>query len=347
MEDGGDEGQGGRGTRAHARGERGGRARAGQAGGGGSEHGGRPRPPALAPHPRPSPRHATRLPTHRPRAADDAAPSPDSPVDPDHRGLGARSAARPQPGGEARSGGRRRGVPRAAAGARIPGARPRARLGLGASRPDRAKAGIAGGDGGVGADPGRAVAAREAGEPGRDNRGRRRGHGGKTDGVPDPGPSNPDRPRPARHGTANPPPRTTQATPRPRAARGISPRGTAAATALSASSPLSRSRGRRRPPPRHRPPFSHTSPRPTRATAGRTRRGEAGVGRPAAGTGHGAEEATVSALRGTEGPAAEPTPPHPGTGPRAGEARAPAEQALRGKPPAAPPRGARDPQGSD
>lgn len=152
-----------------------------------------------------------------------------------------------------------------------------------------------------------------------------------------------------RHGTGprTPPPRTTQATPRPRAARGISPRGTAAATALSASSPLSRSRGRRRPPPRHRPPFSHTSPRPTRATAGRTRRGEAGVGRPAAGTGHGAEEATVSALRGTEGPAAEPTPPHPGTGPRAGEARAPAEQALRGKPPAAPPRGARDPQGSD
>lgn len=194
-------------ARTRTRGESGeGGHERGRPAGGGSEHGGRPRPPALAPHPRPSPRHATRLPTHRPRAADDAAPSPDSPVDPDHRGLGARSAARPQPGGEARSGGRRRGVPRAAAGARIPGARPRARLGLGASRPDRAKAGIAGGDGGVGADPGRAVAAREAGEPGRDNRGRRRGHGGKTDGVPDPGPSNPDRPRPARHGTANPPP---------------------------------------------------------------------------------------------------------------------------------------------
>ena len=211
-------------ARAHTRGESGeGGHERGRPAGGGSEHGGRPRPPALAPHPRPSPRHATRLPTHRPRAADDAAPSPDSPVDPDHRGLGARSAARPQPGGEARSGGRRRGVPRAAAGARIPGARPRARLGLGASRPDRAKAGIAGGDGGVGADPGRAVAAREAGEPGRDNRGRRRGHGGKTDGVPDPGPSNPDRPRPARHGTANPPPHAQPRRPQDRVRREGSP----------------------------------------------------------------------------------------------------------------------------
>lgn len=43
------------------------------------------------------------------------------------------------PGGGARGGGRRRGVPRVTAGARVPGARPRARLGLGASRPDGAE----------------------------------------------------------------------------------------------------------------------------------------------------------------------------------------------------------------
>lgn len=46
------------------------------------------------------------------------------------------------PGEGARDGGRHRGVPRATAGARVPGARPRARLGLGASHnPGRAGAG--------------------------------------------------------------------------------------------------------------------------------------------------------------------------------------------------------------
>lgn len=336
-------------ARTRTRGESGeGGHERGRPAGGGSEHGGRPRPPALAPHPRPSPRHATRLPTHRPRAADDAAPSPDSPVDPDHRGLGARSAARPQPGGGSaqrraaprRPAGRRRGThPRGAAPRATRPRREPPRQGEGRDRRRGRRGGCGprtrgGGPGGGGARPGQPRS-----PPGARRQDRRRSGSG------------PLQPGQTATGTARdrepPPPRTTQATPRPRAARGISPRGTAAATALSASSPLSRSRGRRRPPPRRRPPFSHTSPRPTRATAGRTRRGEAGVGRPAAGTGHGAEEATVSALRGTEGPAAEPTPPHPGTGPRAGEARAPAEQALRGKPPAAPPRGARDPQGSD
>lgn len=50
-------------------------------------------------------------------------------------GPGARSAAADAARGKARSGGRRRGVPRVAAGARIPGARPRARLGHGEEPP--------------------------------------------------------------------------------------------------------------------------------------------------------------------------------------------------------------------
>lgn len=194
-------------ARTRTRGERGGRARAGQAGGGGSEHGGRPRPPALAPHPRPSPRHATRLPTHRPRAADDAAPSPDSPVDPDHRGLGARSAARPQPGGgkRAAAGGAAasRGPP---PGHASPGRGPARDSASARAAPTGRRPGSPAGTEGWVRTPDARWRPGRRGEPGRDNRGRRRGHGGKTDGVPDPGPSNPDRPRPARHGTANPPP---------------------------------------------------------------------------------------------------------------------------------------------
>lgn len=65
------------------------------------------------------------------------------------RGSGARDAARPQPGG--RSARRREGTAASrgpTAGARVPGARPRARLGLGASQQNQPPAGPGGaGDG--------------------------------------------------------------------------------------------------------------------------------------------------------------------------------------------------------
>ncbi|XP_044092154.1 collagen alpha-1(I) chain-like [Neovison vison] len=111
------------------------------------------RPGSFSSPPSPKPPRATaaRL---RGRATDGAARlsalgdnTPSTPDPPRARGTQRGVAATR---GKARSGGRRRGVPRAAAGARVPGARPRARLGLGASRPDRAKAGIAGGEGGGG-----------------------------------------------------------------------------------------------------------------------------------------------------------------------------------------------------
>ncbi|XP_059003419.1 collagen alpha-1(I) chain-like [Mustela lutreola] len=100
-------------------------------------------PPRAAPGSGSSPPRATAA-RPRGRATDGAArPSslgdntPSTPDPPRARGTQRGVAATR---GKARSGGRRRGVPRAAAGARVPGARPRARLGLGASRPDRAKA---------------------------------------------------------------------------------------------------------------------------------------------------------------------------------------------------------------
>ena len=128
----------------------------------------------------------------------------------------------------------------------------------------------------------------------------RRGHGGETDGVPEPGPPPRRVNTGERHGTATVPPTHNPGRPQDRVRReGSPPRGTAAATALSASSPLSLSRGRGRPPPRHRHrhrPHTHThththTPHPTPATAGRTRRGEAGAGAGFAGSGdqgHGA-----------------------------------------------------------
>ncbi|XP_044092057.1 collagen alpha-1(I) chain-like, partial [Neovison vison] len=145
--------------------------RAGRGGGGGGATGHGPRPPhtptatatatahghrrpgsfSSPPSPKPPRATAARL---RGRATDGAARlsalgdnTPSTPDPPRARGTQRGVAATR---GKARSGGRRRGVPRAAAGARVPGARPRARLGLGASRPDRAKAGIAGGEGGGG-----------------------------------------------------------------------------------------------------------------------------------------------------------------------------------------------------
>ncbi|XP_044924365.1 translation initiation factor IF-2-like [Mustela putorius furo] len=238
-------------------------------------------PPRAAPGSGSSPPRATDA---RPRGrATDGAARPSSlgdkhPVDP--RPTRARGTQRGVAAtrGKARSGGRRRGVPRAAAGARVPGARPRARLGLGASRPDRAKAGIAGGEGreGAGADPGREAVH----------------HNGST-------PASGTGPRPS-------PNTQPRATPRPRAARGISPqrsRGGHGPQRELSSLPFSRAGPP--PAPAPPPPHTHAPPRPTAATAGRTRRGEAGAGVAGSGDqGHGARgagEATVSALRGTEG----------------------------------------------
>lgn len=68
-------------------------------------------------------------------------------------GSGARGTARPQPGGKRAAAEGHRGVPRATTGARIPGARPRARHGLGASRPPRQGEALFGGGRGARKEP--------------------------------------------------------------------------------------------------------------------------------------------------------------------------------------------------
>lgn len=103
-----------------------------------------PPPTPLLPGPgTPRTRHATTTTTthHRARAATATPPGDGRPRAPrahatpaPPRARGARRGAAATRG-EARGGGRRHGVPRAADGARIHGARPRARHGLGASLP--------------------------------------------------------------------------------------------------------------------------------------------------------------------------------------------------------------------
>ncbi|XP_032177688.1 collagen alpha-1(I) chain-like [Mustela erminea] len=174
--------------------------RAGRGRGGAAGHGGRPRPPALAPRTPPPPPPpptgtAARAPSPPPpspkpprataarlrgRAADGVArrgapvlPGRQHPVDPPtHRGLGARSAAWPQPGGKrAAAGGAAasRGPP---PGHASPGRGPARDSASARAAPTGRRPGSPAGREGAGADPGREAVARGAGGPhGPDDRG--------------------------------------------------------------------------------------------------------------------------------------------------------------------------------
>ena len=151
---------------------------------------------------------------------------------PTHRGLGARSAAWPQPGGK-----------RAAAG------------GAAASRgPPPGHASPGRGPARDSASARAAPTGRRPGSPaGKGGRGRAR--------IPDARRSTTTGQHRRAARDRDPPPTHNPGRPHDRVRReGSPPRGAAAATALSASSPLSLSRGRGRPPPRHRPPPPHTRP---------------------------------------------------------------------------------------
>lgn len=376
-------------ARPRARGVGEARARAGGRAGGRPRRGGRPRPPAPAPNPTRPPRHATRLSPTRAhthtqpralrrtapgRATDDAAPSPGRPADPEYsdppRARGTRRGAAATRG-EARSGGRRRGVPRAAAGARVPGARPRARLGLGASRPDRAKGRDRrrGGRGGCGprtrgGGPG-GVTGERARPPGRPRSppGARRRDRRRSGSGPSPNPDGPTRPARGAGPRHHTPPTHSPGDPKTACgARDLPQRDRGGHGPQRELSPLSRSRGRRRPPrpgagPLSLPRTTHTSLPPPHvphapptggpggARRGGAERAEAGRGGGRRrGPGNGAEEATVSALRGTEGPGAEPTPPRPRAKPTGGRGRHQQNRALReGNPQPRQPRGHKTP----
>lgn len=219
-------------------------------------------PPTAGPfpptrHTRPSPPHVPRAPRSRrgpgPGPADGAARLQPTKTPAENHTPPATTRARgTQCGaaatrGEARSGGRRRGVPRAAAGARIPGAQPRARLGLGASRPDRAKGGP-GSPAGSGGGP--AARAPDARPRDRERRGPR------PDPLrPPPGARRRDQ---RRSGSAT---STPHDGPRDRAAR-----GTAKPSRDPGGDPKDRVRHEGSPPegPRRRPrPSGASSPRPS------------------------------------------------------------------------------------
>ena len=232
-------------------------------------------------------------------------------------GSGARGTARPQPGGKRAAAEGHRGVPRATTGARIPGARPRARHGLGASRPPRQGEALFGGARGAEGTPG--GAADRGREPAGHRRHRRRRVGGARQtgggGGPDSTPPPTSRGLPAaRRGDSarrpHPTPGETHHAQKtacgarrlPKGRR--RPRPTASARALWSVSSLSRAaRAPPRPRSRRRPPPANPPHRPTRApsserAAGAGRGGGVGCGADTAG---GRGGAPVSALRGTKG----------------------------------------------
>ena len=233
-------------------------------------------------------------------------------------GSGARGTARPQPGGKRAAAEGHRGVPRATTGARIPGARPRARHGLGASRPPRQGEALFGGARGAEGTPG--GAADRGREPAGHRRHRRRrrvggarqtGGGGGPDSTPRPisrglpaarrGDSA-RRPHPTPGETHHAQKTACGARRLPKGRR--RPRPTASARALWSVSSLSRAaRAPPRPRSRRRPPPANPPHRPTRApsserAAGAGRGGGVGCGADTAG---GRGGAPVSALRGTKG----------------------------------------------
>lgn len=195
-------------------------------------------------------------------------------------GSGARGTARPQPGGKRAAAEGHRGVPRATTGARIPGARPRARHGLGASRPPRQGEALFGGARGAEGTPG--GAADRGREPAGHRRHRRRrrvggarqtGGGGGPDSTPRPisrglpaarrGDSA-RRPHPTPGETHHAQKTACGARRLPKGRR--RPRPTASARALWSVSSLSRAaRAPPRPRSRRRPPPANPPHRPTRA----------------------------------------------------------------------------------
>ena len=231
-------------------------------------------------------------------------------------GSGARGTARPQPGGKRAAAEGHRGVPRATTGARIPGARPRARHGLGASRPPRQGEALFGGGAGRGRNPRRRGGPRQgAGRTpppppprwGRAANGRRRRPGldPPTDIARAPS-------RAARGLGPTPPPHPRRNTPCPkdRLRREEAPKGTAAAKANGlGASPLVRlfplTGGARPPKASQPPPPAPSQPTPPSHTRSVKRAG--GGGRAWGGVGCGADTAggrggaPVSALRGTKG----------------------------------------------
>ena len=233
-------------------------------------------------------------------------------------GSGARGTARPQPGGKRAAAEGHRGVPRATTGARIPGARPRARHGLGASRPPRQGEALFGGARGAEGTPG--GAADRGREPAGHRRHRRRrrvggarqtGGGGGPDSTPPPTSrglpaarrgDSARRPHPTPGETHHAQKTACGARRLPKGRR--RPRPTASARALWSVSSLSRAaRAPPRPRSRRRPPPANPPHRPTRApsserAAGAGRGGGVGCGADTAG---GRGGAPVSALRGTKG----------------------------------------------
>lgn len=231
-------------------------------------------------------------------------------------GSGARGTARPQPGGKRAAAEGHRGVPRATTGARIPGARPRARHGLGASRPPRQGEALFGGARGAEGTPG--GAADRGREPAGHRRHRRRRVGGARQTGGGGGPDS--TPRPISRGL--PAARRGDSARRPHPTPGEThhaqktacgarrlpkgrrrPRPTASARALWSVSSLSRAaRAPPRPRSRRRPPPANPPHRPTRAPsserAAGAGRGGVGCGADTAG---GRGGAPVSALRGTKG----------------------------------------------
>ena len=230
-------------------------------------------------------------------------------------GSGARGTARPQPGGKRAAAEGHRGVPRATTGARIPGARPRARHGLGASRPPRQGEALFGGARGAEGTPG--GAADRGREPAGHRRHRRRvggarqtGGGGGPDSTPPPTSrglpaarrgDSARRPHPTPGETHHAQKTACGARRLPKGRR--RPRPTASARALWSVSSLSRAaRAPPRPRSRRRPPPANPPHRPTRAPsserAAGAGRGGVGCGADTAG---GRGGAPVSALRGTKG----------------------------------------------
>ena len=248
-------------------------------------------------------------------------------------GSGARGTARPQPGGKRAAAEGHRGVPRATTGARIPGARPRARHGLGASRPPRQGEALFGGARGAEGTPG--GAADRGREPAGHRRHRRRRVGGARQTGGGGGPDS--TPRPISRGL--PAARRGDSARRPHPTPGEThhaqktacgarrlpkgrrrPRPTASARALWSVSSLSRAaRAPPRPRSRRRPPPANPPHRPTRAPSSER---AAGAGRGGGwGAGQIRQEAEgarqclhLGGRRAHGGPARTPQPRHPRRG---------------------------------
>lgn len=249
-------------------------------------------------------------------------------------GSGARGTARPQPGGKRAAAEGHRGVPRATTGARIPGARPRARHGLGASRPPRQGEALFGGGAGRGRNPRRRGGPRQgAGRTpppppppprwGRAANGRRRRPGldPPTDIARAPS-------RAARGLGPTPPPHPRRNTPCPkdRLRREEAPKGTAAAKANGlGAGPLVRlfplTGGARPPKASQPPPPAPSQPTPPSHTRSVKRAGGGGRAWGGWGAGQIRQEAEgarqclhLGGRRAHGGPARTPQPRHPRRG---------------------------------